>query len=137
MALSFGAVEVRKNEALRWNGVRWSLSHTPDPDGTASGDAQDLTGASCLSRTNCWAVGQSGMQVQPTGVVTEALHWNGTKWAKVTTPDPAGAATNHVDQLFGVRCVTARDCWAVGNQDSGGPSHDLIVHWNGHTWSAS
>ena len=41
-----------------------------------------------------------------------------------------------LSQLFGVRCVTAADCWAVGNQvDGGGAFHDMILHWNGMTWS--
>ena len=33
--------------------------------------------------------------------------------------------------LFGLRCVTATDCWAVGESD---PNTEAL-HWNGHRWS--
>jgi hypothetical protein len=33
--------------------------------------------------------------------------------------------------LFGLRCITAADCWAVGESD---PKTEAL-HWNGHRWS--
>jgi hypothetical protein len=130
------AAGVRLNQVLRWNGAKWSLSHPPDPDGTAAGAAQNLTGISCISSSSCFAVGHSGSQNESTGVLNEAFRWNGRKWTQLTTPDPGGTAMHDLSQLLSVRCVTSADCWAVGNQvDGGGAFYDMILHWNGATWS--
>lgn len=54
----------------------------------------------------------------------------------MTTPDPGGMSMHDLSQLFGIRCVTSADCWAVGSQvDGGGAFHDLILAWNGMKWS--
>jgi hypothetical protein len=45
------------NEALRWNGTRWSLHATRDPGGTGNGDVNLLNAVRCTSATFCWAVG--------------------------------------------------------------------------------
>jgi hypothetical protein len=127
---------VRLNEVLRWNGMKWSLSPTPNPDGTTAGDSQNLGGVSCLTPKSCWAVGQYGSQAQPDGTLNEALFWNGKKWTQVTTPNPGGIGMHDVSQFDDIRCVTAADCWAVGNLVSGGGAfRDMILHWNGAKWS--
>jgi hypothetical protein len=126
----------RLNMVLRWDGKKWSRSKTPNPDGTASGDAQNLTGVSCLAPHACWAVGHFGTQTQSAGVRNEAFRWNGKKWTQVSTPNPGGVTMHSESQFFALRCVTSADCWAVGNQvNGGGAFHDMIVHWNGTKWS--
>ena len=40
-------------------------------------------------------------------------------------------------ELFGVTCVSARDCWAVGARTPGAKVVTLIEHWNGSKWSAT
>ncbi|HET7012507.1 MAG TPA: hypothetical protein VFI65_01260 [Streptosporangiaceae bacterium] len=125
----------RLNEVLSWNGTKWSVPKIPNPDGTAAGDAQNLTGISCLSPHSCWTACHSGTQTQPTGTLNEAFRWNGKKWSQVTTPDPGGMTMHGVSQFFAIRCVTSADCWAVGNQvNGGGAFHDMILHWNGTKW---
>lgn len=68
----------------------------------------------CNSSTNCWAVGANATFAR----------WTGS-WAAVATGLPAA-------QYNAVFCNSATDCWAVGNINS---SRDLIVHYNGSTWS--
>src|SRR5215470_14696938 len=46
------------NQALRWNGRKWSLVATPDPGGTASGDANITNRIRCTSPASCWSVGE-------------------------------------------------------------------------------
>ena len=69
-------------------------------------------------------------------VLNQVLHWNGHHWSLVTTPDPAGLSDGDSDQLFGVRCAAASNCWAVGNEQ---PVDKIQVnealHWNGSKWS--
>lgn len=125
------------NQILHWNGRKWSLATTPDPDGTGTGASNQLSAANCTSVTSCWAVGSYGSVSGSTGVIlNEALHWNGTKWSLATTPNPAGTADKDQNQLFAIRCTSARSCWAVGErQKSGGPELNQALRWNGTRWT--
>jgi hypothetical protein len=64
------------NQAINWNGRKWSLAATPDPGGTGFLATNLLIGVSCASAATCWAVGDLG----PNGV-NEALRWNGRRWS--------------------------------------------------------
>jgi len=68
-----------RNEALHWNGVRWSLVRTPNPAGTGMQDRNVLNSVRCVSAGNCWAV---GVQVRSGGSLSasQILHWTGKKW---------------------------------------------------------
>lgn len=62
-----------------------------------------------------------------TGVV---LHWDGSEWARMETPQPRGAI------LTGVSAISADDVWAVGShytRHSG--SRTLVLHFDGRKWS--
>src|SRR5207302_262184 len=54
---------------------------------------------------------------------TLALHWNGSSWSQIPSPNPQGS-----DQFVAVAAVATNDVWAVG-------PNGLIEHWNGSTWS--
>jgi len=125
------------NQALHWNGARWSRVPTPDPIGAGAGASNTLNGVTCASPANCWAVGSYGVIRNGTGVqVNQALHWNGRRWSLVATPDPAGTARGDASELFSVRCIRAASCWAVGDsQRKGGPVLSQALHWNGTRWS--
>jgi hypothetical protein len=54
------------------------------------------------------------------------LHYGGTSWARVAAPAvAAGVSFDDVD------CVSASDCWAVGDDGS----KPLAAHWDGASWS--
>ncbi len=126
-----GTAGATLNEVLRWNGTKWSLMPTPDPSGTTGkGVDNELNGISCVSASDCFAVGQYVNRMGAS--VNEALGWNGTKWSLIPTPDPSG--TSHgsdVNWLNGVACASAKRCSAVGY--SGGRNEAL--RWNGTRWS--
>lgn len=48
------------------------------------------------------------------------ISWDGTSWSY--------QASSTSDNLYGVSCISASDCWSVG---FGG----RIIHWNGISWS--
>lgn len=48
---------------------------------------------------------------------TLILHWNGTKWSQVTSPNPSGSSNIPSD----VAGVGATDLWAVGEY------HDAVT----------
>jgi hypothetical protein len=112
-----------------WNGTAWSVVPSPDP---GSGD-NNLYGVSCASATACTAVGVSIQKVTGGGRTSKTLveSWNGTAWSVVPSPNPGSGDNN----LFGVSCVSATDCTAVGQGSSDGAETTLVESWNGTAWS--
>ena len=110
----------------------WSIVNSAPTDPTES---LILMGTTCTSSWNCWAVGGSFTNLnngQPDALFE---HWDGTSWSVQNESGPAGTQASLV---WGVSCVTASDCWAVGAQqpdgNTGGPE-SLTEHWDGSTWS--
>ena len=44
------------NQALRWNGMKWTQVRTPNPGGTSDGDQSEINSIRCASAKDCWAV---------------------------------------------------------------------------------
>ena len=65
------------NEALYWNGTRWSRVATPEPGQGAY--AHILRGVSCASWVKCWAVGYL-FSAPGLSLGQQLLLWNGKKW---------------------------------------------------------
>jgi hypothetical protein len=131
---------VQLDEALHWNGKKWSLVATPTPAGTLNGDFSELLDVACTSPGSCWADGEYGSDRANSEVIeNQALHWNGRTWSLVTTPDPGDAApSDGVSALSAIRCNSARNCWAIGSFGTiaaGGALFNEALHWNGHKWS--
>jgi hypothetical protein len=59
------------------------------------------------------------------------LHWNGTSWSQVPSPQNAAGSTF----LYDVAAVSATNAWAVGYGTS--PGGAFVARWNGSTWSAA
>jgi hypothetical protein len=129
---SYTARTTQRNEALHWDGSSWSKIPTPD-FGYGSGHHSSLAAVACTSAGNCWAVGSYD---NGTTQRNEALHWNGSNWSKVATPDP-GIAGSGAHGLNGVSCVSRANCWAAGIHISDrGIGRNAVLHWNGAAWSA-
>jgi len=129
------------DEALHWNGKKWSAAPTPTPAGILSGDANRLDDVTCTSAASCWAVGTYGTTPPSTAVgLNQALHWNGKAWSLVSTPNPAGTSPDDGNALNSVRCASATDCWAGGTYGtitaiSQLTEHNQMLHWNGKKWA--
>jgi plastocyanin len=122
------ATEVHRTLAIRWNGTSWSTVSTPNP----SSEDNDLKAVSVVTANDVWAVGS----YLPSGggeLRNLALHWNGSAWSVVPTPN-VGTGSNW---LTGVAGRSATDAWAVGHYYD--PASDrektLILKWNGSAWS--
>jgi hypothetical protein len=128
--------DVTANQALHFNGRKWSPVTTPSPGGTAIHDRSVLAGVRCTSAANCWAVGNYD---KDDASLSQALHWNGRKWSLVATPDPGGTLKGDFNDLFDVVCTSAVNCWADGDLggevDQNEVSLNLVLHWNGKNWS--
>src|SRR5207248_4519001 len=77
-----------------------------------------------VSSTDVWAVGR--------GHGTMAIHWDGSSWTNVHTPDPASLTS----EFKGVAAASSSDVWAVGDAaQEASRIRTLIEHWDGSRWA--
>ncbi len=112
---------------LHWNGTAWSKINSPTPN---PNDLNFLQGVSARSGSDAWAVGNYW---NTTGLSRSLiLHWNGTAWSKINSPNPGPNA----NRLSGVSARSGSDAWAVGDHDTAvSTTNSLILHWNGTAWA--
>ena len=125
-----------------WDGAAWSVVPSPSPSGPGVQGAI-LSDVSCASATSCFAVGYA-TDAAGNNLTDVTEQWNGSSWTLV----PGAATGQAFDQLLSVECLSASNCWAVGNA---GPetqmsgflpifpgavgNQGLIEHWDGAAWS--
>ncbi len=128
-----------QSQMLHWNGGKWAKVTVPSPGGTTKGSLTLLDGLSCTSASNCWAVGLGGrFGASSLRFLDLALRWDGKKWLRVGTPNPAGVKAGSINSLASVTCSSARDCLAAGSaQRVSGKIVNLnqVLRWNGVSWS--
>jgi hypothetical protein len=92
-----------------WNGTSWSVvpSRTPSGPGVAGAI---LSSVSCASASSCMAVGYA-TDVNGNNLTDVVEQWNGSSWNML----PTAATGEAFDQLISVQCLSAANCWAVGN----------------------
>jgi hypothetical protein len=100
-----------------FNGTAWSVVPSPSPGPTAI-----LGGVTAAAANDVWAVGS----FTPAGATTPqtlTLHWNGTAWSVVPSPDPASSS-----RLGAVATRPgASTVWAVGETGQSGTSNPLVL----------
>ena len=109
----------------RWNGEKWTKQEVPLAPGAVGGF---LYGVSCMSATECIAVGTSKTSK---GVwnAKYLARWKEGTWTIMSSSIPSettGGALNDVS------CTSSNFCTAVGWGESG----ILILHWNGSEWAS-
>ena len=119
--------------AEHFNGTRWSLVSTPKI-GTSD---NSLLGIAASSARDVWAVGTYciGMVCDrggSGGFKTLVLHYNGSRWSAVPSPNPG----SYANQLNAVTVVSATNVWAVGAiSTTPFTGSTLIMHFNGIRWT--
>jgi hypothetical protein len=122
---------------LHWDGSTWTI--VPSPNRPApSGGAQVLSSVTCITSTNCFAVGNAHIGNNADTVnrdVTLVEHWNGTSWKIVPSPNPVRTGSF----LQGVACTASTSCFATGYYAQSDPDGrprtlTLVERWNGTTW---
>ncbi len=92
----------------------WAVVDSPN---SSPQDDNLLSGVTCVSSDDCWAVGSyHPPSHNPGGGLI--MHWNGSAWSVVQSPS-AG--------LTDVTCISHSDCWAVGGS--------TIEKWDGSSWA--
>lgn len=108
-----------------WNGTAWTAT-------TGESSNEFLFGASTDAANDAWAVGFNGSD----NIETSAMHWDGTNWKSVATPN-VGEGTN---KLNAVLALAPYDVWAVGFSTpvappKQAPTLTLIEHFDGTSWA--
>jgi hypothetical protein len=144
-AWAVGRSEANRALVENWDGSAWTIIPTPDPVAPAGStfSGSTLTAVSARAANDIWAVGSfSAAQGTNSNSFTLIMHWNGSAWTIVPSPNPATPSpVNGVRQtLNGVVEISPTDAWAVGNtvdtvSGSFGPDKPIAMHWNGTAWS--
>jgi hypothetical protein len=110
-----------KTLIVRWDGSAWTQVKSPNPGGATQNN--DLSSVAVTSATDAWAAGEydSG-----TGTRTLALHWDGSAWTQVTTPNLGGSSID--DSFTSVGASSANSVWAVGHYFNGAVDQTLALH---------
>jgi hypothetical protein len=114
-------------------GEGWAFTGSSDTSSTVNNDLYSVT---CLTVADCWAVGASASGTGGYGQnLVEQYNGNASgSWSIVPSPSTSSSQGNELD---GVACVSASDCWAVGGADTGtgGDVQNLVEQYNGSAWS--
>jgi hypothetical protein len=117
--------------AMHWNGSTWTKVNTPSP-GTRD---NTLLGVAGSGPNDVWAVGY--YRDLPYGNRARhslAMHWNGSTWTRVTTPDVGPIQTF----LRDVVVLSPTNAWAVGWASGGiDGTTAVVLHWDGRAWSTA
>jgi hypothetical protein len=108
---------------VHWDGSTWTW--VPSPNNPLGPD--ELFGVSAVSANDIWAVGSHYLSIRDRQPL--ALHWNGTTWDIVPTPETGP----DYSALFDVSAVSSQDVWAVGIAVAQGGfqvSRTLIEHYS-------
>jgi hypothetical protein len=121
------------NQALtmHWDGSNLTPIETECPDlgcevGALGGYA--LEQASAIASDDIWAVG--GGTGPYFGICTYVVHYDGTAWSHVPTPEPG-----IVRRLFDVHALAPDDVWALGQYLDGLGYHPYAIHFDGVGWT--
>jgi hypothetical protein len=102
----------------------WSVVRSGAPAAGA------LWGIAASSPTSIWAIG-AGAASWSEGLKTDLLHWNGARWAPVSSPLSGVKAGD----LEGLATGPGGTAWAVGSQSA--KVAGLALVWNGHAWQGA
>ena len=112
----------------------WAIVTSPN---TSTTQGNVLTGVTCVTASDCWAVGYYFNSSSVRQTLIE--HWDGTSWVIIPSPNSNTLLSTQDNFLYGVTCVAASDCWAVGyyvaDSVTGTTTQTLIERWNGTSWT--
>ena len=91
-----------------------------------------------LAPNDAWAVGYSTPgQPEESATLTLILHWDGTTWKVVPSPNIGPKTRSQSNRLLGLTANSANDIWAFGSYfaaDGSGHQMTLLLHWDGTSW---
>ncbi|MDQ3706920.1 MAG: S-layer homology domain-containing protein [Chloroflexota bacterium] len=107
---------------LRWDGTVWSEVPWPGSESVT------LNAIEAISWNDVWVVG-----FHKVDNTTLAIHWDGSQWSTVSTPN----AANGRGHLLDVTGSSSNDVWAAGWSAEDECGEELLLHWNGSQWQVA
>jgi alpha-tubulin suppressor-like RCC1 family protein len=137
-----------ENVAIHWNGQTWTAVPVPcvnDDKIVTSCNLKiinRMSAVAAISPGDVWATGNQPDAPGAAGInVPYVLHWTGSAWSLVKTPNPGGGsgAAGAVGSLFnGITALSADDVWVAGQSEyEDGSFLTLAEHFNGTSWSVA
>jgi hypothetical protein len=118
--------------AMRFDGGRWSEVPLPAAPGKVA-----LLDVFARSGTDAWAVGYHVGEQDEIGR-TLTMHWDGTAWSILPSPNLPVMAGQDRALLWDVVALGPEDVWAVGSvfvEDAVPSMSTLAMHWDGTGWT--
>jgi hypothetical protein len=107
-----------------WDGTAWEIVASPN----VANANHYVYGVTAVAPNDVWAVGR--YEPQGGGSRTLVLHWDGTSWSIVPSPNPAT-----YNGLYAIAAASDSDIWAVGYYFTESAQRTLIEHWDGTSWN--
>jgi alpha-tubulin suppressor-like RCC1 family protein len=137
-----------ENVAIHWNGQAWTAVPVPCVNNDKIVTSCNLkiinrmSAVAAISPSDVWATGNQSDTAGAAGInVPYLLHWTGSAWSLVKTPNPGGGsgAFGAVGSLFnGITALSAADVWVAGQSEyEDGSFLTLTEHFNGTSWSVA
>ena len=103
-----------------WDGTSWTVVPSPNVGGPDTQTiSNQLRGVIAVSANDVWAFGDTD-DFGPSKIKNLVLHWNGTAWSIVPSPDPNPRHTLIDDVIAGGTVIPQGNLWLVGVADGFG-----------------
>jgi hypothetical protein len=116
-----------------WDGRRWTIIPSPNTRALNGVVNNILFSISSARKGDVWAVGSWGGVAGGYGGRGDhalALHWDGSRWSRITMPTHDGRS------LLSSVVALGEQVWAVGDQGVGPRRRPLILRWDGAHFAA-
>jgi hypothetical protein len=111
----------QKTLVEHWDGTSWKVVASPNVGGNNSTTISNgLRGVVAVSANDVWAFGDTDA-FGPEQITNLVMHWDGTKWSIVPSPDPNPRHLQIVDDVIDGGTVDPQgNLWLVGVADGFG-----------------
>ena len=111
-----------------FDGNSWKVMKSPNVGPKSIYESNRLYGVTAVSATDVWAFGSYSLADGSGQQHTLLEHWDGTKWTRVTSPNPHTDQSFTSDILVGGIFASPGNLWIVGDEDEPPNGGSLAIH---------
>jgi hypothetical protein len=131
-AVGFSTPEAPPQEAAaltlieHWDGTSWTVVSSPNQGPTSIYESNKLHGVTAVSSTDLYAFGEYFAASGSGNQMTLLLHYNGTAWSIIPSPNPT--KSNFLSDFLGAGVVPSPGIvWIVGGEDDAPHDNTLAI----------